>query len=182
MADGDDGNGRQSVRAPIRSIHDGSKQGDRVRPCYHGSVDEALATLDVDGRTITRPGSLGTAIDASLTTVVVPFNDLEALEVALATGDIACVLAEPALTNIGIVLPDPGFHAELRRLTRMYETFLVIDETHTICVGHGGATAAWVWKPDSSCRQDDRGWHACGAYGMTAEIAERLGQRRVERR
>ena len=86
--------------------------------CYHGTVDETLATLDADGRTITRPGTLGAAFDPASTTVVVPFNDVAALEAALATGEIACVLAEPALTNIGIVMPDPDFHDELRRLTR----------------------------------------------------------------
>ncbi|MGZ4804794.1 MAG: aspartate aminotransferase family protein [Ilumatobacteraceae bacterium] len=144
--------------------------------CYHGSVDEALATLDADGNTIPRPGNIGTAIDPTTTTVVVPFNDLDALEAALARGDIACVLAEPALTNIGIVLPDAGFHDELRRLTRTYDTLLVIDETHTICVGPGGATAAWGLQPDFFViGKTIGGGMPAAAYGMTAEIAERLG-------
>ena len=85
--------------------------------CYHGTVDEALATLDADGRVIARPGSIGPQVDPALTTAVVPFNDVGALEMALAEGDVACVLAEPALTNIGIVLPEPGYHEALRRLT-----------------------------------------------------------------
>ncbi|MEP7202463.1 MAG: transaminase [Ilumatobacteraceae bacterium] len=144
--------------------------------CYHGSVDEALATLDSDGRTISRPGNLGAALDPSATTVVVPFNDLAALEVALATGEIACVLAEPALTNIGIVMPDPHFHEELRRLTRAHGTLLVIDETHTICVGPGGATAAWALQPDFFViGKTIGGGMPAAAYGMTDEIAERLG-------
>ena len=144
--------------------------------CYHGSVDEALATLDADGRTVSRPGNIGAALDPAATTVVVPFNDLDALEAALATGEIACVLAEPALTNIGIVLPDDGYHAELRRLTRAYETLLVIDETHTICAGPGGATTAWGLQPDFFViGKTIGGGMPAAAYGMTAEIAERLG-------
>ncbi len=144
--------------------------------CYHGSVDEALATLDADGRTVQRPGNIGAALDPSSTTVVVPFNDLAALEAALAVGDIACVLAEPALTNIGIVMPDPGFHEALRRLTRQYGTLLVIDETHTICVGPGGATAAWSLEPDFFViGKTIGGGMPAAAYGMTHEIAETLG-------
>ena len=144
--------------------------------CYHGSVDEALATLDADGRTTSRPGNLGAAFDPSITTVVVPFNDLGALEAALATGEIACVLAEPALTNIGIVMPDPGFHEALRALTRQHETLLVIDETHTICVGPGGATAAWNLEPDFFViGKTIGGGMPAAAYGMTAEIADQLG-------
>jgi glutamate-1-semialdehyde 2,1-aminomutase len=144
--------------------------------CYHGSVDEALATLDGDGRTVSRPGNIGAALDPASTTIVVPFNDLPALETALATGEIACVLAEPALTNIGIVMPDPGFHDELRRLTRAYQTLLVIDETHTICVGPGGATAAWGLQPDFFViGKTIGGGMPAAAYGMTAEIGEQLG-------
>jgi glutamate-1-semialdehyde 2,1-aminomutase len=143
--------------------------------CYHGSVDETLATLDANGNTVIRPGTLGPAFDPSSTTIVVPFNDLDALEAALATGEVACVLAEPALTNIGIVLPDPDFHRELRRLTRAHDTLLVIDETHTICVGPGGATAAWSLEPDFFViGKTIGGGMPVAAYGMTAEIAERL--------
>jgi glutamate-1-semialdehyde 2,1-aminomutase len=143
--------------------------------CYHGTVDETLATLDARGNTISRPGNLGAPFDPSATTVVVPFNDLEALEAALATCEIACVLAEPALTNIGIVMPEPGFHDELRRLTRLHDTLLVIDETHTICVGPGGATVAWGLEPDFFViGKTIGGGMPAAAYGMTAEIAERL--------
>ncbi|HEX3087667.1 MAG TPA: transaminase [Ilumatobacteraceae bacterium] len=143
--------------------------------CYHGTVDEALATIAEDGRTINRPGNLGAPFDTSSTTVVVPFNDLAALDAALATGEIACVLAEPALTNIGIVMPDPGFHDELRRLTRAHGTLLVIDETHTICVGPGGATAAWGLDPDFFViGKTIGGGMPAAAYGMTADIAEQL--------
>ena len=143
--------------------------------CYHGSVDEALVVAAPDGTAVPRPGTIGPQVDPSLTTVVVPFNDVEALEAALAGGDIACVLAEPALTNIGIVLPRTGFHEELRRLTRQHGTLLVIDETHTICVGPGGATAAWGLDPDFFViGKTSGGGMPAAAYGMTASIAERL--------
>ncbi|HEY7196344.1 MAG TPA: aminotransferase class III-fold pyridoxal phosphate-dependent enzyme, partial [Gaiellaceae bacterium] len=93
--------------------------------CYHGTVDETFATLDADGNVVAREGNIGPPVDPALTTRVVEFNDLEGLEKALAHEDVACVLAEPALTNIGIVLPEPGFHAAMRELTRRYGTYLV---------------------------------------------------------
>ncbi len=145
--------------------------------CYHGSVDETLVTLDSSGRPVPREGNIGPQVDPTLTTVVVPFNDIPALETALATGEIACVLAEPALTNIGIVLPDPGFHDALRALTRKYGALLVIDETHTICVGPGGATAAWGLEPDFFViGKTIGGGMPAAAYGCTTEIAERINE------
>ena len=108
--------------------------------CYHGTVDETFATLDGD-RVVARAGNVGPPVDPALTTKVVQWNDVDALEQALAPGDVACVLAEPALTNIGIVLPEPGFHDALRELTRRTGTLLVIDETHTFSAGPGGCTA-----------------------------------------
>jgi len=143
--------------------------------CYHGTVDEALVTMAPDGRAVPRHGSIAPMVDPALTTVVVPFNDIAALETALATGEIACVLAEPALTNIGIVLPDPGFHAALRDLTRRYDTLLVIDETHTICVGPGGATQSWQLDPDFVViGKTIGGGMPAAAYGCSAAIAVRL--------
>jgi len=143
--------------------------------CYHGSVDETLVTLDAHGRPQPRSGNIGPQVDPALTTVVVPFNDIPALEAALATGEIACVLAEPALTNIGIVLPEPGFHDALRTLTRRYGTYLVIDETHTICVGPGGATHEWGLQPDFFViGKTIGGGMPAAAYGCTAEIAQQL--------
>jgi glutamate-1-semialdehyde 2,1-aminomutase len=145
--------------------------------CYHGTVDEAFAVLDDAGRTVARPGSLGAPVDPAVTTRVVPFNDLDALEAALAHGDVACVLMEPALTNIGIVLPDPGYLDGVRALTRRFDTLLVIDETHTICVGPGGATAAWGLEPDVFViGKTIGGGMPVAAYGMTAEVAERLAR------
>jgi len=115
--------------------------------CYHGTVDETFATL-VDGEVGPRRGNLGPPVDPRETTRVVEFNDVAALERELTRGDVAVVLTEPALTNIGIVHPDPGFHATLRELTRETGTLLAIDETHTICCGAGGFTAAHGLEPD----------------------------------
>lgn len=144
--------------------------------CYHGSVDETVARLGDDGVSVEpRHGNIGPAVAPSQTTRVVEFNDLDALERELAAGDVACVLAEPALTNIGIVLPEPGFLDALRRLTRAHGTLLVIDETHTLCCGPGGATAAWGLEPDLvTIGKPIAGGVPTGAYGMTAEVAERV--------
>ncbi len=143
--------------------------------CYHGALDETLVTLDASGRVVSRPGVLGPGADPDVTTAVVPFNDVEALEMALAGGDVACVLAEPALTNIGIVLPDAGFHDELRLLTRASGTLLVIDETHTICAGPGGYTAVHDLQPDLLViGKPIGGGVPAAAYGTTDEVADAL--------
>jgi len=141
--------------------------------CYHGTVDEALNVLDQTGRVVPRPGNTGWAVDPSLSVEVVQFNDVDALERVLSGRDVAAVLAEPALTNIGIVAPEPGFHDALRRLTRDTGTVLVIDETHTICCGPGGATAAWGLEPDMLViGKPIGGGVPCAAYGMTGQLAE----------
>jgi glutamate-1-semialdehyde 2,1-aminomutase len=143
--------------------------------CYHGTVDETLVILDADGNVVSRPGAIGPQVDPALTTRVVPFNDLDALEVALSHGDVACLLMEPALTNIGIVLPEPGYLDAVREITRRHGVLLVIDETHTICAGPGGATRAWGLEPDFFViGKPIAGGVPAAAYGMTAEIAERL--------
>jgi glutamate-1-semialdehyde 2,1-aminomutase len=116
--------------------------------CYHGSVDEAFAVAASGGGTRSRDGNVGPAVDPAETTRAVEFNDVAGLEAALADSEVACVLAEPAMTNMGIVLPEPGYHEALRRLTRESETLLVIDETHTFSAGPGGCTAAWGLEPD----------------------------------
>jgi glutamate-1-semialdehyde 2,1-aminomutase len=115
--------------------------------CYHGSVEETLVDL-VDGKTLSRRSLLGQVIDGSQTTVSIPFNDEAALRRALAAGDIACVLAEPVMTNCGMILPQPGFHSRLRELTRAAGTLLLIDETHTISTGLGGYTTVHGLEPD----------------------------------
>ena len=142
--------------------------------CYHGTVDETLAVLDGD-RVISRPGALGPPVDPALTTRVVQFNDIDALDAALAIGDVACVLMEPALTNIGIVPPQPGYLDAVREVTRRHDVLLVIDETHTICLGPGGATAAWGLEPDFLViGKTIGGGMPVAAYGMSSEVAERL--------
>jgi glutamate-1-semialdehyde 2,1-aminomutase len=143
--------------------------------CYHGSVDETLATLDADGRVIATDLNIGPPVDPALTTRVVPFNDIDALARALAAGDVAAVLVEPALTNVGIVLPDPGYHEALRDLTRRSGTVLIIDETHTICAGPGGMTARDGLEPDMLViGKTIGGGIPAGTYGMTHAIAERV--------
>lgn len=143
--------------------------------CYHGSVDESFATLDAAGQVVARRGNIGAPVPPAATTVVVPFNDLPALERALAGGEVACVLAEPAMTNIGIILPDPGYHQALRELTRRHGTLLMIDETHTLCAGPGGYTAAHTLEPDILVvGKAIGGGIPAAAFGMTAELAERV--------
>jgi glutamate-1-semialdehyde 2,1-aminomutase len=142
--------------------------------CYHGTVDETGVTLEA-GAVRPREGSLGPPVDPAQTTRVVEFNDVEALERELAHGDVACVLAEPALTNIGIVAPDPGYHEALRELTRRTGTLLIIDETHTICAGPGGYTAAHGLEPDMlTIGKPIAGGIPAAAYGFSAEVAERV--------
>jgi len=146
--------------------------------CYHGTVDETLVVLDADGRTVSRPGAIGPQVDPGETTRAVPFNDVPALEAALAIGDVACVLIEPALTNIGIVLPRPGYLEAVREVTRRHDVLLVVDETHTICAGPGGCTAAWGLDPDFVViGKTIGGGVPVAAYGMTAAVALMLEDR-----
>ena len=143
--------------------------------CYHGTVDETLAVLEGE-RVVPRPGALGPQVDVAVTTAVVPFNDLDALDRRLGEGDVACLLMEPALTNIGIVLPDDGYLEGVREVTRFGTgVLLVIDETHTLCAGPGGCTSAWELEPDFVVvGKPIGGGVPSAAYGMTAEVAERL--------
>jgi glutamate-1-semialdehyde 2,1-aminomutase len=143
--------------------------------CYHGSVDESLIVTTPDGRGAPRPGNVGAPVDVTETSRVAEFNDLEGLERELAHGDVAAVLMEPALTNIGIVLPEPGYLDGVRELTRRFDTLLIIDETHTFCAGPGGATAAWELEPDLvTIGKAIGGGVPAAAYGLSARLAERL--------
>jgi glutamate-1-semialdehyde 2,1-aminomutase len=140
--------------------------------CYHGSVDEAFAVPGPDGRAVARSGNVGAPVPLDLTTRVAEFNDLAGVEEQLRHGDVAAVLTEPALTNIGIVLPEPGFLDGLRELATRYGALLIIDETHTFSAGPGGATAAWDLQPDLFViGKSIGGGVPCGAYGLTAEVA-----------
>lgn len=139
--------------------------------CYHGAVDETLVRLGAGGATVPRPGQLGPAFDCTAGTVVVAFDDPDGLETALATGDIAVVLTEPALTNAGLVLPAAGFHDRLRAATRRHGTLLALDETHTISAGPGGCTQAWGLAPDFvTLGKPLAGGLPAAAWGMSAAV------------
>jgi glutamate-1-semialdehyde 2,1-aminomutase len=145
--------------------------------CYHGSVDEAFAVPGPDGEAVERPGNAGAPVPPALTTRVAEFNDLAEVERQLAHGDVAAILTEPALTNIGIVLPEPGFHEGLRELATRYGALLIIDETHTISAGPGGATTAWGLQPDVFViGKSIGGGIPSGAYGISADVATRIAE------
>ena len=140
--------------------------------CYHGTVDETFITLS-DGVAKARRGNIGPPVDPAVTTKVIEFNDLDALDAALREEDVACVLMEPAMTNVGIVLPEPGYHAALREITRKYGTLLIIDETHTICAGPGGFTRAENLEPDFLIFGKPIAGGVPGAtYGLSEEVAQ----------
>lgn len=142
--------------------------------CYHGAVDDTLVDL-VDGKTISRRNLLGQVRDLGELTVSVPFNDEAALAAALSGKDIACVLAEPVMTNCGMILPDAGFHAALRRLTREAGTLLLIDETHTISTGPGGYTGMHGLEPDLMVMgKPIGGGIPVSVWGMTEAISDKL--------
>jgi glutamate-1-semialdehyde 2,1-aminomutase len=143
--------------------------------CYHGSVDESFATLDAGGNVVAREGNVGMPVPLDETTRVVEINDLEGLERVLAAGDIAVCMFEPALTNIGIVLPEPGYHEAVRDLSTRYGTLLLIDETHTISAGPGGCTKAWGLQPDIVTIGKTLGAGIpSAAYGMSEELSRRV--------
>ncbi len=143
--------------------------------CYHGSVDEAFAVPGPDGEAVARPGNVGQPVSLDQTTRVAEFNDLAAVESQLAHGDVAAILTEPALTNIGIVLPERGFLGGLRELATSYGALLMIDETHTFSAGPGGATRLWGLEPDILViGKSIGGGIPSGAYGITEDLAEKV--------
>jgi len=143
--------------------------------CYHGTVDETFITLESNGTSGPRLGNIGPPVNPTVTTKVVEFNDVDALERALAPGDVACVLAEPAMTNVGIVHPQPGYHQALREITRKHGALLIIDETHTICAGPGGYTRAENLDPDVLVFGKAIGGGIPGAaYGFSQDVADRI--------
>jgi glutamate-1-semialdehyde 2,1-aminomutase len=146
--------------------------------CYHGSVDETFATLDDAGFTIKREGNIGAPVDLDVTTRVVEFNDLAAMEQALAHGDVAAILMEPAMTNIGIVLPVDGYLKGVEELCKKYGTLLIIDETHTISVGPGGMTKQLGLKPDFfTIGKALAAGIPVGTFGMTQAVADAIKAR-----
>jgi glutamate-1-semialdehyde 2,1-aminomutase len=143
--------------------------------CYHGSVDESFIVIGPDGQPRSRAGNVGAPVDPAVTTRVVEFNDAAALERELAHGDVAAVLMEPALTNIGIVLPDEGYLTQVRELTHGTGTLLINDETHTFSAGPGGCTMAWGLRPDIvTIGKSIGGGVPSGAYGLNTSLAEQI--------
>jgi glutamate-1-semialdehyde 2,1-aminomutase len=146
--------------------------------CYHGSVDETLITLDEEGTPVSRPNNMGPQIDPRLTTNVIEFNDIAALETALSARDVAAMLAEPVMTNIGIIHPEPGYHDALREITRRHGTYLIIDETHTICTGPGGYTASFSLQPDFlTLGKPLAGGVPAAVYGFTEQVSRAFAEK-----
>ncbi|HLZ12358.1 MAG TPA: aspartate aminotransferase family protein [Candidatus Acidoferrum sp.] len=145
--------------------------------CYHGTVDETFATVN-EGVVGPRRGNIGPPVNPAETTRVIEFNDLNALEAALKQNDVAVVLAEPAMTNVGIILPDEGYWKAARELMRRYGTLLIADETHTICAGPGGCTREWKLEPDFVVFGKPIGSGIPGsAYGISEEVAQPISAR-----
>ncbi|WP_133649903.1 aspartate aminotransferase family protein [Paraburkholderia flava] len=154
----------------------GRKQIVVFNGCYHGTVDDVFVDLK-DGRATQRDSLIGQVHDLRQYTRVVEFNDLAALERALADGQVACVLAEPAMTNIGMVLPADGYWRDAQALLRRYGTLLAMDETHTISSGLRGYCAAHGIEPDMLVLgKPVGGGMPCAVYGFSAEFAARAQQ------
>ena len=145
---------------------------------YHGTVDETFVVRAADGTTVARAGNVAPAVPPAQTTRALEWNDLASVEAALAPGDVAVLITEPALTNIGIVLPEPGFLEGLREICDRTGTLLLIDETHTLSAGPGGCTQAWGLRPDLvTLGKSFAGGVPIGAYGLSEEVADRLAAR-----
>jgi glutamate-1-semialdehyde 2,1-aminomutase len=144
--------------------------------CYHGTVDETVAVIDeATGKTVAKPGSLGPQVNPSETTRVIEWNDVATLEDALKTYDVAAVLAEPVMTNCGIVHPAPGYHEQLRKLCEKYGTLLIIDETHTLCTGTGGYTKEYGLSPDMVVvGKTIAAGIPAAAYGFTESLGKKV--------
>src|ERR1700723_3346806 len=145
--------------------------------CYHGSVDESFISI-INGKPAPRRGNIGPPVNPAETTRVVEFNDPAALERELAHEDVACVLAEPVLTNVGIVHPEPRYWEKAAALARKFGTLLIIDETHTICAGPGGYTHAHGLKPDLFViGKPIASGVPAATYGCTADVAQKITSR-----
>ena len=145
--------------------------------CYHGTVDETFATVH-NGVVGPRRGNIGPPVNPGETTRAIEFNDLNALEEALKHNDVACILAEPAMTNVGIILPEPDYWKNAQQLAKRYGSLFIADETHTICAGPGGCTAEWKLEPDMLVFGKAIGSGIPGAaYGCSEEVAQRISAR-----
>jgi glutamate-1-semialdehyde 2,1-aminomutase len=142
--------------------------------CYHGAVDETFVTLE-SGLPKADPALVGEPRNISEFVSLVEFNDIAAVERALEPGDVACVLTEPVLTNTGMVLPEPGFLAALREVTRKTGTLLIMDETHTLSSGPGGYCRAHGLEPDGIVLgKPIAGGIPAAAYGFSGAVAARI--------
>jgi glutamate-1-semialdehyde 2,1-aminomutase len=142
--------------------------------CYHGCVDDTFVTAD-DGVVQMVAGLVGEPRDLTKFTKVVEFNDVPALEKALAAEDVACVLAEPVMTNVGMVLPQPGFLEKLRELTNATGTLLIFDETHTLSSGPEGYAKQHGLTPDGLVfGKPIAGGIPAAAYGFSVDVAARI--------
>ncbi len=142
--------------------------------CYHGMVDDCFVAL-YHGRPANKKGLIGQIRDQTETTAVVPFNDIPALQAVLRTGEIAAVLAEPVMTNCGMILPQPGFHRALRDLTAQYGTLLILDETHTLSSGPAGYTGEHGLQPDMLViGKAIAGGVPAAVWGVTAGLDARM--------
>ena len=140
--------------------------------CYHGGVEEAHVEL-VAGEMRLRKMIHANGVDHSQIARVVEFNDISAVQAALAPGDVACVLTEPVMTNFGMIPPEPGFHEALRAATKAAGALLIVDETHTISCGIGGYTREHGLEPDIiTLGKAIAGGVPCGALGTSREVAE----------
>lgn len=143
---------------------------------YHGSLDETLPHIAEDGSIKLRsPYDMNPGVAKDAISRIVEFNDIEALERELAHEDCAAVIAEPLMTNCGMVLPDEGYHEKLRELCTKYGTYLVIDETHTFSNGYGGYTRAYGLKPDFLViGKSIAGGIPVAVYGFTRAVADKI--------
>ncbi len=149
--------------------------------CYHGAVDDVFVDL-FGGQPVNRPSLVGQVHDILPTTQVIEFNDVNALETALLDGDIACVLAEPMMTNVGMVRDAPGYLTALRRLCTETGTLLVLDETHTISSGYGGHACTHGPMPDIMViGKSIGGGVPCAVYGFSDEVAASMAKLNADR-
>lgn len=156
---------RAVTQKPVIVVFDG---------CYHGMVEDCFVELR-HGRTRSDSGLVGQVLDITRTTRAVPFNDLGALEAALAQGDVAAVLAEPAMTNCGMILPEANFWTRAQALAKKAGALLILDETHTLSSGPGGATKAWGLEPDALViGKAVAGGYPAAVWGVTAEFADKI--------
>jgi glutamate-1-semialdehyde 2,1-aminomutase len=139
---------------------------------YHGHIEETLVRLE-GGRTV--PEYQGLSGKRGEDTLILPFNDADDLARILEARDVALVLTEPVLTNCSLVMPDPGYLAAIRALTRETGTLLCIDESHTFSFAYGGLKRQWQLDCDFLTLGKGFGSGlAFAGYGMSREVSEHV--------